>query len=95
MNEELKVIALKRRGWAMVQSLLDTREMLNSIEISSKQSRIIDIISTGRPFRPAMVTFAILLRRRIIEPGKRAPEACFNVDIMPVSVVSRMDGAES
>jgi hypothetical protein len=61
MIEELKVISLKRRGWVMVQSLLDTREMLNSIKLSSKQSKIINIISTGRLFKFAIVGFIILL----------------------------------
>jgi hypothetical protein len=61
MIEELKVISLKRRGWAMVQSLLDTREMLNSIELSSKQSKIINITSAGRLFKFAIVGFIIWL----------------------------------
>jgi hypothetical protein len=59
MIEELRVISLKRRGWVMVQSLLDTREALNSIQLSSKQSKIINIISTGRRFKFAIVGFII------------------------------------
>jgi hypothetical protein len=55
--EELKVISLRSRGWAIVHSLLATRETANSIESSSKQSKIINITSTGRLFRFAIAGF--------------------------------------
>lgn len=57
MIEELKGISLKRRGWVMVRSLLATRETVYSVESSSKQSRIINITSTGRLFEFVIAGF--------------------------------------
>jgi hypothetical protein len=72
--EELKVISLRSRGWAIVHSLLATRETANSIESSSKQSKIINITSTGRLFRFAIAGFIYSWDEH--KPRKKEPEAC-------------------